>query len=195
MPLGSKLSDLAPTPQSGRSAPPPRVTFPSRGKSPKARQGLCPLESPDAWSPPSLVLRCACTRATFSHKNRPICHFETVGKLVFFSLQALPESHLQLSIRGTAGLPPRMPQDFLPATNTARVESGGIQGGSTPLCWGSRDQEVPGVSLPTFSTRESRPGFGAERPKGGCRSYQLRKSPRGLGRSAQKVGRRDYVLA
>ena len=35
-------------------APPlrPRVTFPSRGKSPKARQGLRPLESPGAWSPP-----------------------------------------------------------------------------------------------------------------------------------------------
>ena len=32
-------------PWGGRSAPPPRVTFPSRGKSPKARQGLRPLES------------------------------------------------------------------------------------------------------------------------------------------------------
>ena len=38
----------------GEGAPPlrPRVTFPSRGKSPKARQGLRPLESPGAWSPP-----------------------------------------------------------------------------------------------------------------------------------------------
>ena len=32
------------------------------------------------------------------------------------------------------------------------------------MCWRSRNQEVPGVSLPTFSTRESRPGRGAERP-------------------------------
>ena len=35
--------------------PKPRVTFPSRGKSPKARQGLCPLESPEGsaklWEP------------------------------------------------------------------------------------------------------------------------------------------------
>ena len=42
-------------PWGGRSAPPPRVTFPSRGKSPKARQGLCPLESPwvsaKLWEP------------------------------------------------------------------------------------------------------------------------------------------------
>ena len=34
-----------------------------------------------------------------------------------------------------------------------------------PLRRRSRNQEVPGVSLPTFSTRESRPGIGAERPK------------------------------
>ena len=45
----------------------------------------------------------ACTRATFSHKNRPICHFELVGKSVFFSPQATPGAHPQLSIRGTAG--------------------------------------------------------------------------------------------
>ncbi len=40
----------------------------------------------------------------------------------------------------------------------------GDQRGRGPLRRGSRDQEVPGVSLPTFSTRESRPGRGAERP-------------------------------
>ena len=34
----------------------------------------------------------------------------------------------------------------------------GDQRGRGPLRRGSRDQEVPGVSLPTFSTRESRPG-------------------------------------
>ena len=56
---------MLPHPQrGGRSAPPPRVTFPPRGKSPKARQGLRPLESPGAWSPPfSRSLRCAPTRA------------------------------------------------------------------------------------------------------------------------------------
>ena len=65
-PLGSKSSDLAPhspsgglwpprPPWGGRSAPPPRVTFPSRGKSPKARQGLRPLESPEGDA--SLPLR------------------------------------------------------------------------------------------------------------------------------------------
>ena len=44
--LGSSLPEVGAggphTPMRGRSAPPPRVTFPSRGKSPKARQGLRP---------------------------------------------------------------------------------------------------------------------------------------------------------
>ena len=40
----------------------------------------------------------------------------------------------------------------------------GDQRGRGPLRRRSRNQEVPGVSLPTFSTRESRPGRGAERP-------------------------------
>ena len=53
----------------GEGAPPlrPRVTFPSRGKSPKARQGLCPLESPGAKSPPfsrSLTHRAGLPSAT-----------------------------------------------------------------------------------------------------------------------------------
>ena len=46
----------------------------------------------------------------------------------------------------------------------------GDQRGRGPLRRRSRNQEVPGVSLPTFSTRESRPGRGAERPPHGeCR--------------------------
>ena len=65
-PSRSKSLDLAlrSSPWGGRSAPPPRVTFPSRRKSPKARQGLRPLESPGAGSPPfSRSLRCAPARA------------------------------------------------------------------------------------------------------------------------------------
>ena len=60
-----------------------------------------------------------------------------------------------------------------PSTNTARAQGRGNPRGTSPLCRRSRNQEVPGVSLPTFSTRESRPGFGAERPKGGCWDYVL----------------------
>ena len=73
----------------GRSAPPPRVTFPSRGKSPKARQGLrpwtcrCGVTALFALA----ALRSVSRRATFCHKNRPICHFELSGQigLVFSS--------------------------------------------------------------------------------------------------------------
>ena len=59
-------------PWGGRSAPPPRVTFPSRRKSPKARQGLRPLESLFALA----ALRFGSRRATFYLRPRPICHFE-----------------------------------------------------------------------------------------------------------------------
>ena len=61
-----------------------RVTFPSRGKSPKARQGLCPLESPegDASLPLQHIVLLPPQKG-FSHRKRPICHFEMVGKSVF----------------------------------------------------------------------------------------------------------------
>ena len=58
----------------GEGAPPlrPRVTFPSRRKSPKARQGLRPLESPGAGSPPFLrSLRCAPARAGLPSVTNP----------------------------------------------------------------------------------------------------------------------------
>ena len=79
-----------PHPQKGgRSAPPPRVTFPSRGKSPKARQGLCPLESPGAWSPPfsrSLTHRAGLPSAT------KIDRFATLSRWANRSL-FLPKLH------------------------------------------------------------------------------------------------------
>ena len=89
-----------------------RVTFPTRGKSPKARQGLRPLESPGAKFPPSLVLHYACTRAAFSHYPRPICHFEWVGKLVLFSPRVLPGKHFRMLSRGTV-VAPRMLEGFI----------------------------------------------------------------------------------
>ena len=112
-PQSPDVGAVLPYPQrGGRSAPPPRVTFPSRGKSPKARQGLRPLESPwvsaKLWEPDEVRFegwnanpigieaitipyrpfraRCASRRATFCHKPRPICHFELSGQIgLFFS--------------------------------------------------------------------------------------------------------------
>ena len=86
-----------------------RVTFPSRGKSPKARQGLRPLESPWCKVAALAALAYASRRAAFFYRKRPICHFEHVGKSVSFFPLVPSREHSLLSIRGTAGsLPPRM---------------------------------------------------------------------------------------
>ena len=55
------------------------------------------------------ALRSVSRRATFSHNKRPICHFELVGKSVFFFPKLHLGSHFLLLIRGSAGgMPPRM---------------------------------------------------------------------------------------
>mgnify|MGYP005756024349 CR=1 FL=1 len=88
-----------------------RVTFPSRGKSPKARQGLRPLESPGAWSPPfSRSLRCAPSRAglpSATTKDRFATLSLWANRSCFFPLVSSRE-HSLFSICGSAGLPPRM---------------------------------------------------------------------------------------
>ena len=120
------------TPMRGRSAPPPRVTFPSRGKSPKARQNLrfwtpsrfqqnfgnlTQSGSRDGtlalsdWKPqPSLsalfalaALRSGSRRAGFYHRKRPICHFEVVGESVLFFSLVLRRKDFVLLIRGAGG--------------------------------------------------------------------------------------------
>ena len=47
-------------------------------------------------------------RKGFRHKNRPICHFEFVGKSVLFFPLVSSREHSLFSIRGSAGVPPRM---------------------------------------------------------------------------------------
>ena len=94
-----------------------RVTFPSRGKSPKARQGLRPLESPGAWPPPfSRSLRCAPSRAglpSATTKGR----FATLSRWenrVLFLPKLHRGSHFLLSIRGAAvALASRMLEGFI----------------------------------------------------------------------------------
>ena len=110
------------------------------------------------------ALRSVSRRATFYYKPRPICHFKLVGKSVFFLPKLHRGSHPLLSIRGSAGMPSRMPQVLYSRNQYRYGRRRGNPRGSAPLCRRSRNQEVPGVSLPTFSTRESRPGCGAERP-------------------------------
>ena len=126
----SKSSDLAPAPTSGPTRPTPGVPFVSRRKEPKACRGCRPWTLPVQEIRPHWCCADACTRATFSHKNRPICHFELVGKSVLFFPLAPSREHFQLSIRGTVDcVALRMPRACLLATNTARVEGRGIKGG------------------------------------------------------------------
>ena len=173
-----------------------RVTFPTRGKSPKARQGLRPLESPGAWSPPfsrSLThraglpsdttkdrfatLRWWANRSCFFlwfHQGNTLC-FQSVAR------QGCPRGCLKVSVL---------------ATNTARAESRGNPRGSSPLCRRSRNQEVPGESLVTFFSQESHPGWRGGAPPQGeeCRGWgaapprkEARVSPPTLGRE-KKLG-------
>ena len=94
-------------------APPlrPRVTFPSRGKSPKARQGLRPLESPEGDRAKSETLFAPAPPAA---SRNPLDRVSTIKQDRFATLSLwanrslfLPKlhrgSHLQLSIRGAAG--------------------------------------------------------------------------------------------
>ena len=95
-----------------------RVTFPSRGKSPKARRGCAPrppegdrAKSVSLFAPaPPAASRNPLDRA-FSHNKRPICHFGFMGKSVLFFPLVSSREHFLFSIRGSAGgLPPRIPQ-------------------------------------------------------------------------------------
>ena len=89
----------------GEGAPPlqPRVTFPSRGKSPKARQGLRPLESPGARFSPfsrSLTHRAGLVSAT--EKDRFATLRWWANRSLLFPL-ALTKRNILLLIRGSAG--------------------------------------------------------------------------------------------
>ena len=93
-----------------------RVTFPSRGKSPKARQGLRPLESPEgervksetlfAPAPPA-ASRNPLDRDSDTTKDRFATLSLWANRSCFFPLVSSRE-HSLFSICGSAGLPPRM---------------------------------------------------------------------------------------
>ena len=100
------------SPMRGRSAPPPRVTFSPMRKSPKNLQGLRPLESPEGGTL-SPLRQAAPPNGDFSHKNRPICHFELVGKSVFvFSFGFFGETFPAFNPWHGRFLAPRMPRAF-----------------------------------------------------------------------------------
>ena len=91
---------VVPAPTCRRSALHPG-DFPDAGKVTKGAPRAVPFGIPRGgrFAPP------AASRTPsmgLCHKNRPICHFEMVGKSVFVSPQAIPGAHPLLSIRGAA---------------------------------------------------------------------------------------------
>src|SRR5699024_2664173 len=80
--------------------------FPAAGKVTKGAPRAAPFGIPRCVVTALFALaalRSDSRRATFSYKNRPICHFEFVSKSVFFLLKLHRESHFLLSIRGSVG--------------------------------------------------------------------------------------------
>ena len=113
----------------------PRVTFFSKRKSPKIRQGGTP--GPPEGGTLSPLRRCRTPQIGLQTLTQTDLPLEFVGRPVFFSPGDWQRSHFLLSIRGAAGsLPPRIPRAFLSSTNTARAEGGGIQGGPPPCAGG-----------------------------------------------------------
>ena len=152
---------VAPASPDAGAPPCTRVTFSPMRKSPKNLQGLRPLESPSAESPP--LLRSLTHRAGLPSATK-IDRFATLrwwANRSFFSHQLSARRYFLLSIRGTVGLSPRMPLAFLLATNAARAQGRGDQRGLRPLRRRSRNQAVPGESLVTFFSKKSHPGWSA----------------------------------
>ena len=122
-------------PQPPRAGAPPRAPgdFPDAGKVTKGAPRAAPFGIPRCVVAALFALaalRSVSRRATFCHKNRPICHFELSGQTGLFSPLVSAGSHPLLSIRSAAdSLPSRMPLAFLPATNTTRAQGRGIKGG------------------------------------------------------------------
>ena len=163
----------------GEGAPPlrPRVTFSPMRKSPKNLQGLRPLESPEGGT--LSPLRQAAPPMGISATK--IDRFATLGlwanRSCFFLWFLRGDISCCQSVARQVSCPEDAAGLFCPQPKPLGQRAGGSKGAEVkaerfyfrPLRRGSRDQEVPGVSLPTFSTRESRPGHGAERPYTGAR--------------------------
>ena len=117
-----------------------RVTFPTRGKSPKARQGLRPLESPGAWSPPfSRSLRCAPSRAglpSATTKDRFATLSLWANRSCFFLWFYRGNTLCFQSVARQVGCPRGCLKVSVPATNTARAGGRGIKGGEAPFAGG-----------------------------------------------------------
>ena len=91
--------------------------FPVAGKVTKGAPRAVPFGIPRCVDTALFALAPLCSdsrRATFCHKNRPICHFELSGQTGLFSPLVSAESYPLLPIRGAAGaLASRMLEGFI----------------------------------------------------------------------------------
>ena len=121
----------------GRSAPPPRVTFPSRGKSPKARQGLPPFGIPRCVAAALFAL--AAHRAGLPSATK-IDRFATLSlwanRSCFFLWFHQGNTLCFQSVARQVGCPRGCLKVSVPATNTARAGGRGIKGGEAPFAGG-----------------------------------------------------------
>ena len=161
----------------GPTRPTPGVPFVSRRKEPKACRGCRP------WTPLGGIIippqrRCRSPQKGFQPQQKtdlPLWIYGQIGPV--FPLVSSRE-HFLFSIRGSAGgVASEDTANFILSQPIPLEHRAGGSKGATPrFAGGARDQEVPGVSLPTFSTRESRPGWRGGAPKrwqqglpaGGC---------------------------
>ena len=98
---------VAPAPTCRRSALHPGYFLPDE-KVTKESPRAAPFGIPRCVVAALAALAYASRRATFSHRKRPICHFELVDKSVLFFPLVPSREHPLLSIRGAAGLASRM---------------------------------------------------------------------------------------
>ena len=111
--------------------------FPVAGKVTKGAPRAVPFGIPRRVVAALFALAYASRRATFCHKNRPICHFELVGKSVLFFLWFHQGNTLCFqSVARQVGCPRGCLKVSVPATNTARAGGRGIKGGEAPFAGG-----------------------------------------------------------
>ncbi len=148
-----QCGSTAPTPSEGRALRPSTPgDFPVAGKVTKGAPRAVPFGIPRCVVTALFALaalRSGSRQATFCHKNRPICHFEQVGKSVFVSSQAIPGGHTPCcqSVARWAGCPRGCSRPFYPQPIPLGQKAGGSKGATPP----SPEVQEPGGSWRIFA--------------------------------------------
>ena len=138
--------------------------FPVAGKVTKGAPRAAPFGIPRCVVAALFALAAHRAGLPFSHKNRPICHFEFVGKSVFVFSSSYTRGHTLCcqSVARQLGLASAGCPEFLPFLGGAALAAAG---GMIMPPKGSTQRGCPplGDSLVTFSSGRKSPGCRAER--------------------------------